>query len=123
MFLAKPVETPVTIPFTRLRVVPHMVRDRRSSRRGFTATWLLSTSTSTSSVKGSFSSPSLPLATSVRSWSVTCTPWGMETGYLPTRDMVLRSSEHAAEHLTADVGGAGFGVAHHAAGRGQDGDA
>src|SRR3712207_2556224 len=123
MFLTKPVETPVTMLFTRLRVVPHMVRDRRSSRRGFTATWLSATSTSTSSVKGSLSSPSLPLATRVRPWSVTCTPWGMGTGYLPTRDIGKRSSEHAAEHLTADVGGAGFVVAHHAAGRGQDGDA
>src|SRR5215203_1377459 len=123
MFLVKPADTPVTMPFTRLRVVPHMVRERRSSRRGVTDTWLSFTSTSTSSVSGSLSSPSLPLATKVRPCSATCTPCGIGTGYLPTRDIATDApSEHAAEHLTADIGGAGFGVAHHAARRGQDGD-
>src|SRR5918998_279182 len=124
MVREKPVETPWTMPLIRLRVVPHMARERRSSRRGRTATAASSTSTSTSSVRASRSSPFLPLATTVRPCSATWTPAGTGTGYLPTRDIARRPpSEHAAEDLAADIGGAGLVVAHHAARRGQDLDA
>src|SRR5665811_652029 len=64
--------------------------------------------------------PNLPLAVSVRPAIASSTPAGIETGYLPTRDMPS-SSEHAAQHFAANIGSAGLGVAQHAAGRGENG--
>ena len=55
--------------------------------RGATVTRPSSTVVSTLSVIGSFSSPSLPLAVSLPPAIATCTPAGISTGYLPTRDM------------------------------------
>src|SRR6476660_8306410 len=109
------------------RVVPHIMRACRSPVRGFTVTLLPSTTASICSVSRSFSSPSCPLAVSMPPAIATCTPCGISTGYFPTRDIALpppdQASEHAAEDLAADIGSARLGVAHHAARRGQDGDA
>src|SRR5215469_16868477 len=108
---------------TSARVVPHIMRACRSWLRGFTVTWSPSTVASTWSVSSSLSSPSLPLAVSRRPAIATCTPCGISTGYLPTRDIAASPSEHATEDFAADIGSARLGVAHHAAWRGQDGDA
>src|SRR5487761_2449871 len=89
---------------------------------GLTETRLPSILVSTRSVSGRLSSPSLPLAVSSPPAMATCTPAGISTGYLPTRDM-RAPSEHAAEDFAANIGGAGLGIAHHAARRGQDGHA
>ena len=51
----------------------------------------------------------------------TVTPAGTGTGYLPTRDMTV-TLEHATEDFAANIGGARFRIAEHAARRGQDGD-
>ena len=53
----------------------------------------------------------------------TCTPVGISTGCLPTRDMLPPSSEHPAEDFAADIGGAGLGIAQHPTRGRQDGDA
>src|SRR5277367_3356964 len=105
------------------RVVPHIMRAWRSSVRGFTVIWLPSTVASIWSVSSSLSSPRLPLAVSRWPAIATCTPCGISTGYLPTRDIAASPSEHAAEDFAADIGSARLGVAHHAAWRGQDRDA
>src|SRR5437868_14996208 len=50
----------------------------------------------------------------------------MATGCLPIRDMITSKpgvSEHAAQHLAADIGGAGFVVGQNAARGRQDRDA
>src|SRR4051812_23174393 len=53
----------------------------------------------------------------------TCTPAGISTGYFPTRDIGTFLLEHAAEDFAADIGSACLSIAHHALGRGQDGNA
>src|SRR5579884_3529347 len=108
---------------TSARVVPHIIRAWRSLPRGATVTLLPSTVASTKSVSGNSCCPSLPFTVSVRPARATCTPAGISTGYLPTRDMPPPPSEHAAQDLAADIGGAGLGIAHHPARGGQDGDA
>src|ERR1700722_20245043 len=105
------------------RVVPHIMRERVSPFFGATETLLPSTLASTRSVSGIFNSPSLPLAVRIPEAMATCTPAGSSTGYLPTRDIRSSPSEYAAEDFAADIGGAGLGIAHHAARRGEDGNA
>src|SRR6185437_14075432 len=102
------------------RVVPHIIRDRVSPVRGLTVTLLPSTVVSTRSVSGSFSSPNLPFAVRMPPAMATCTPAGISTGYLPTRDIPASPSEHAAEHFAANVGGASLCIAHDATRRRQD---
>src|ERR1700757_429986 len=108
---------------TSARVVPHIMRACRSPPRGPPLTWLSSTCVSTSSEISSLSSPSLPFAVSVPPAIATCTPEGISTGYLPTRDMCCAPSEHATQDLAANIGGAGLGIAQHPTRGGQDGDA
>src|ERR1700679_1308631 len=105
------------------RVGPHILGDPVSLFFCPTLTLLPSTLASMRSVSGIFSSPSLPLAVRIPEAMATCTPAGSSTGYLPTRDIRSSPSEHAAEDFAADIGGAGLGIAHHAARRGQDGNA
>src|SRR3984885_14456008 len=108
------------------RVVPHIMRAGVSWLCGVTETWLPSTLVSTRSDSFSCSSPSRPLAVNIPAAIATCTPCGISTGYLPTRDMpplLQNASEHAAEDFAADIGSAGLRIAHHATRRGQDGDA
>src|SRR5271166_5918540 len=105
------------------RVVPHIMRARVSLLFGFTVTLLPSTVACTSSVSGSFSSPSLPFAVTTPPAMATCTPAGIATGYFPTRDIRAIPLEHAAEDFAADIGGACLGIAHHATRRRQNGNA
>src|ERR1700756_3394012 len=108
---------------TRLRVVPHNMRACLVSPRGLTQTLLSSSLTSTSPERRRASSPSLPLAFSRPAAIDTVTPLGTATGFLPTRDMVVRPLEHAAEHFAADIGRARLVVRHDAPRRRQDRDA
>src|SRR5687767_6995142 len=66
------------------------------------------------------SSPFGPFAVTVLPSVVTVTPEGTGIGILPTRDMGLPD---LAEDFAADAGGTRLAVGHHAARRGQDGDA
>src|SRR3954463_8194069 len=103
------------------RVVPHIMRSWAPAVLGCTVTLLPSIVAFTRSLNGSVSSPSLPLAVSTPPSMATCTPAGISTGYFPPRD-IPASLEHAAEAFAANIGGAGLGIAHHAARRGQDGN-
>src|ERR1700722_10476342 len=105
------------------RVVPHIMRALVSEVFGATLTLLPSTLASTRSVNGSFSSPRRPFAVRMPDAIATCTPAGSSTGYLPTRDMDKTPSEYAAEDFAADIGSTRLGIAHHAAWRGQNGNA
>src|ERR1035437_3386668 len=107
---------------TSARVVPHIIRAACSLPRGTTFTWLPSTVASTCSVSASDISPSLPFAVSKPPTIATCTPAGISTGYLPTRDIGSLPSEYAAQDLAANIGSAGLGIAHHASRRGQNGN-
>src|SRR5262245_51942158 len=95
------------------RVVPHRTRDWVSSWSGFTHTLPSLTDTSTCLVIGSFSVPSLPFTVATPPATSTVTPCGMETGFLPTRDMAFLL-EHAAQHFAADVRRARVVLRHHA---------
>src|SRR5262249_12074767 len=106
---------------TKLRVVPHIMRACFESLAGLKTTLSPSSLAATWSLRLRCSSPSLPLAESLRSLIWMVTPAGIATGYLPTRDMV-RSSIDATQDFAADISGPGFIVRHHATRRRQDGD-
>src|SRR4051812_28779156 len=118
--LVKPSDTPRTMEATSARVVPHIMRDCVSLRRGATETWLSSTFASRVSLTGMLSVPSLPLADRMPFAIATVTPAGRATGYLPTRDIAPFPSEHPEQHFAAHIGRARLTVRQHAARRGQD---
>ena len=112
------------MPFTRLRVVPHMVRDRRSSRAR------LHRDLAVLDLHLHVVGQGAASARRACPWRRGCAPAARPARPAgPGPDTCRRAtshaapSEHAAEHLAADIGGAGLVVAHHAARRGQDGDA
>src|SRR5258708_28791628 len=104
---------------SRLRVVPHIMRACFVSRTGLTQSLPSSSLTSTSLDSRMASSPNLPFALISPVSSETVTPLGTATGFLPTRDIV-RSLEHAAENLAADIGRPRLVVRHDPPRRGQD---
>src|SRR5712692_9566226 len=110
----KPAATPVTMLLTRARVVPHIARARFDSSFGAIVTAPSAIVAVTSLLTARESVPSAPLA--VRIWPArsTATPSGIATGCLPIRDIVLfpYASEHSAQDLAADLGGAGLVVRH-----------
>src|SRR5256714_8907982 len=111
---------------TRARVVPHSARARFVSLPGVIVTAPFSTVAATSPLTVVVSAPRRPLTVSVWPESCTSTPCGMATGCLPIRDMITSKpgvSEHAAQHLAADIGSAGFVVGQNAARGRQDRDA
>src|ERR1051325_11485465 len=111
---------------TRARVVPHSARARFVSLPGVIVTAPFSTLAATSPLTVVVSAPRRPLTVSVCPESWTSTPCGIATGCLPIRDMITSNSgasEHSAQHLAADIGGAGFVVGQDTARSGQDRDA
>src|SRR6266849_3238298 len=109
-----PVATPVTMLLTKARVVPHIARARLVSLFGAIVTAPSAIVAVTSLLTARESVPSWPLA--VRIWPAksTATPSGIATGCLPIRDIALfpYASEHPAQDLAADLGGAGLVVRH-----------
>src|SRR5438128_2114943 len=100
---------------TSARVVPHIARARWLSSFGAIVTWPSATVAVTSLPIGRLKAPSRPLAVSVSPDSSTCTPEGIATGFLPTRDIATstpRGSEYPAQHFAADLGGPGLIVRH-----------
>src|SRR6187200_1729849 len=99
--------------------MPHCWRARFDRPRGFTVTPPSSTAIVTSSVTVKARVPFGPLTSIVCPETVAVTPPGSSTGFFPIRD-ILPSSEHGAEDLAADIGGAGLRVGHDALRRRDD---
>ncbi len=69
--------------------MPHMAWARLLSERGLTETSSLAKDTSTSSGTVKKSSPFAPLIETFWPSTLAVTPFGMATGFFPTRDMML----------------------------------
>src|SRR4051794_9020744 len=112
---------------TSARVVPHIARACLLSSFGAIVTASSSTVAVTSLLTTRLSVPSRPFAVSVWPARSMVTPCGIATGFLPIRDIRFSShlpgSEYPAQHLAADLRGAGLVVGQDAARRRQDRDA
>ncbi len=85
--------------FTRVRDRPHMARPRWLSSRGASVSspsaWL--TATSSATVQASW--PLGPFTVTVWPSTVMVTPDGMETGFLPIRDISIDPAKDFAAHV------------------------
>src|SRR4051812_5234742 len=121
-FFSKPLPTPLTMLFTRARIVPLMALASMLSFAGANDRTAPSLRTSTSAFAWRTRVPLAPLTVI---WSVvidTSTPCGTVIGIFPTRDIARISLRDVAEDFAADTGRASLAVGHDALGRGDDRD-
>src|SRR5262245_34678136 len=105
-----------------VRDMPQQERASLLLSRGSTLIWPFSSLASTCSTSAILSSPFGPFTETFWPETLTVTPEGTGTAFLPIRDIVS-SSEHRAEHLATHILGASFGIGHNALRRRKYGNA